>query len=206
MPSRSRIFTPGWILRAIINARLRRIPESAVWLAGAIPLALLIWDLFAGRLGVEPVRDIEHRLGRTALYFLAASLTVSPLSRFAGLRLIHLRRALGLLAFAYMALHIGAWVVLDMGLLWSQMLRDIARRPYLLFGTGAAVILLVLALTSNRASIRALGRNWNRLHRLVYIAAVLACLHWLWSLKIVAGWPVWVTAAILGLLLLRLRR
>lgn len=185
---------------------MRRLPEWAVWLAGAVPLALLLGDLVAGRLGVEPIRDIEHRLGRTALYFLLASLAVTPLRRFARVNLLKYRRALGLLAFSYAALHIAAWAFLDMGMLWTQILRDLTRRPYLLLGAVAALIVLVLALSSNRASIRALGRNWNRLHRLVYAAAVLACLHWLWSLKIVAGWPVWVAVMLIGLLLMRLRR
>ncbi|MDO5529137.1 MAG: protein-methionine-sulfoxide reductase heme-binding subunit MsrQ [Paracoccus sp. (in: a-proteobacteria)] len=191
-------------MRATINAFLRRIPEWALWLAGAVPLGLLGYDLMAGQLGVDPVRDIEHRLGRTALYFLVATLAVTPLARFAGLRLIHLRRALGLLAFSYAALHIAAWALLDMGLLWAQMLRDVTKRPYLLFGAGAALILLILALTSNRASIRRLGPWWRRLHRLSYLAALLACLHWLWSLKIITDWAAFVTLAILLLLILRL--
>ena len=187
-----------------INSALRGLPEWAVWLAGAIPLALLILDTLGGHLGVDPVRDIEHRLGRTALYFLAGSLAVTPARRMFGLNAIRLRRAIGLLAFSYAVLHLLAWCVFDMGLLWPQMLRDIVKRPYLLFGMTALVILTALAVTSNRASIRRLGKKWQRLHKMVYFAAGLACLHWLWALKIIGGWPVVCAVTIAGLLALRI--
>ncbi|MDO5643689.1 MAG: protein-methionine-sulfoxide reductase heme-binding subunit MsrQ [Paracoccus sp. (in: a-proteobacteria)] len=184
-----------------VNAALRRIPEWWLWLAGALPLALLIHDAFGGLLGVDPVREIEHRLGRTGFYFLIATLAVTPLRRRVGLNLIHLRRALGLLSFSYVLLHLLAWAVFDMGLLWRQMLGDVARRPYLLFGMSAFAILLILAMTSNRFSIRRLGRWWSRLHRLVYIAAVLASLHWIWALKLLPGWVIFCLG-LMGLTLL----
>ncbi|WBU63595.1 sulfite oxidase heme-binding subunit YedZ [Paracoccus aerodenitrificans] len=186
-----------------VNAFIGRIPEWAVWLAGSIPLALLTYDLFNGGLGVDPVRDIEHRLGRAALYFLIGTLAVTPARKMFRVNAIRLRRALGLLAFSYAFLHMLAWIFFDMGLLWQQMLGDVVKRPYLLFGMTGLVILLALAVTSNRASIRRLGRNWLRLHRLIYPAAILACLHWLWALKLWTGWPLICAGAILVLLLLR---
>ena len=186
-----------------VNGYLRRIPEWAVWLLGALPLAVLVYDTLTGHLGVDPIRDIEHRLGRTALYFLMGSLAITPVRRLFRLNAIHLRRALGLLAFSYAVLHLLAWVVFDMGLLWSQMLKDVVKRPYLIFGMTAFVILVILAVTSNRYSIRRLGRRWGRLHKLVYAAAILACLHWLWALKLWGPWPLFCTGLILGLLLVR---
>lgn len=187
-----------------LNAYLRRIPEWAVWLLGSLPLLLLIYDTLNGRLGVDPVRDIEHRLGRTALYFLIVTLAVTPLRRIPRINLIHLRRALGLLSFSYALLHLSAWVVFDMGLLWSQMLRDVVKRPYLIFGMTAFVILILLAVTSNRIAIRRLGKRWRQLHKLIYPAAVLACLHWLWALKLWTSWPLFCATAIGVLLMLRL--
>ncbi len=187
-----------------MNAWLRRVPEWAVWAAAALPLSLLVYDTLTGRLGVDPIRDIEHRLGRTALYFLIGSLAITPLRRVFRLNAIHLRRALGLVAFSYAALHLAAWVVFDMGLLWSQMLKDVVKRPYLVFGMTAFVILILLAATSNRYSIRRLGRRWGKLHKLVYAAAILACLHWLWALKLWDAWPLFCAGMILGLLLVRL--
>lgn len=186
-----------------VNALLRRIPEWAVWLLGGLPLLLLGYDTLTGQLGVDPVRDIEHRLGRTALYFLIASLAVSPARRLFRLNATHLRRVLGLLCFSYASLHLAAWVVFDMGLLWPQMLRDVIKRPYLIFGMASFVILILLAITSNRFSIRRLGRGWGRLHKLVYPAAVLASLHWLWALKLWTAWPLFCAGTILLLLSLR---
>ena len=187
-----------------LNGWARRLPVWAVWLGGAVPLALLAWDTLAGGLGVDPVRDIEHRLGRTAIYFLLATLAVSPLLRLTRVNLMRLRQALGLVCFTYAACHLLAWVVFDMGFLWTQMLRDIVKRPYLVFGMAAFVMLLALAVTSNRFSIRRMGKNWRRLHRLVYPAAVLAAVHWLWALKVWESWPLTILGAILLLLSLRL--
>ena len=142
--------------------RIRRLPTGVVWGLGSLPLVLLAWDTLAGNLGVDPVRDIEHRLGRTALYFVIAALTITPLMRLGRVNLVRYRRPLGLLAFSYAVLHVAAWVVLDMGLLWGQILRDVVKRPYLIVGMAAFVILAVMAATSSDSAIRRLGaRRWK---------------------------------------------
>lgn len=186
-----------------INDVLRRLPVWAVWCAGLIPLALLIWDTFTGGLGVEPIRELEHRLGRTALYFLIGSLAVTPLLRITGITLIRYRRAIGLLCFTYAGLHVLSWITMDMALLWSQMVKDIFKRPYLLFGMGAFVLLTPLAVTSNNLSIRKMGgKAWRNLHKLVYIAAPLVALHWIWALKtfpVTPGFWLLVILLLLGL-------
>lgn len=186
-----------------LNDLLRRLPVWSVWLAGLFPLCLLIWDIFNGGLGVEPVRDVEHRLGRTALYFLIASLAVTPLLRIAGISLMKFRRALGLLCFTYAGLHLLSWVTMDMAFLWSQMVRDVFKRPYLLFGMSALLLLLPLAITSNNLSIRRMGgQAWRKLHKLVYLAAPLVALHWIWALKtfpITPGFWLMVILTLLGL-------
>ena len=187
-----------------VNAWLRRLPVWAAWLVGLIPLALLVWDTLQGHLGVDPVRDIEHRLGRTAIYFLLATLTVTPVLRLLRVNMVRFRQALGLICFTYVACHLLAWVVFDMGLLWAQMARDIVKRPYLIFGMLAFVMLLALAVTSNRFSIRRMRAGWRRLHRLIYPAAILAAVHWLWALKVWESWPLTILGAILLLLSLRL--
>ncbi|MFN4060767.1 MAG: sulfite oxidase heme-binding subunit YedZ [Paracoccus hibiscisoli] len=184
-----------------INDTLRRIPVWAVWLAGAVPFALLLWDILTGGLGVDPVQEVEHRLGRTALYFLVGGLAVTPLLRLTGLSLMRFRRAIGVICFAYALPHVLAWVVLDMGLLWGQMGRDILKRPYLLFGMGAFLILLALAVTSNNLALRRMGgQAWRRLHMLVYGGAILAAMHWLWAIKVNEVAPI-LWAAIIGVLL-----
>lgn len=185
--------------------RIRRLPTGTVWALGSLPLALLVWDTLAGNLGVDPVRDIEHRLGRTAIYFLVASLCITPILRLARVNLIKFRRPLGLLAASYAGLHLLAWAVLDMGLLWSQMLRDIAKRPYLTIGMGVFVILLVMAATSSNAAIRRLGPvRWRAIHRWAYLAAPLAVFHWLLAYKIWPAKPLVILALVAILLALRL--
>lgn len=187
-----------------LNQYLRRVPVWALWLAGAIPLALLVWDTFTGGLGVEPVRDIEHRLGRTALYFLIATLSVTPLLRITRINLMRFRRALGLISFSYAVLHVASWISMEMGFLWGQMLQDVIKRPYLIFGMSAFLMLTVLAITSNNASIRRLGgAGWRRLHKLTYPAILLVSVHWIWALKVWEPKPLAILTVILVLLALR---
>ncbi|WP_103171938.1 sulfite oxidase heme-binding subunit YedZ [Paracoccus sp. SY] len=191
-------------MRAAVNGWLRGIPVWALWLGGLVPLALLLWDTLNGGLGIDPIRDIEHRLGRTALYFLVASLAVTPVLRITGIIFMRFRRALGLLCFTYAGLHVLSWVVMDMALLWGAMARDVVKRPYLVFGMAAFLMLLALAVTSNNASIRRMGgAAWRRLHKLAYVAAPLVTLHWIWALKTFPLEPVLWLSAILVLLGLR---
>lgn len=189
----------------VLNRALRQVPVWAVWLLGLLPLGLLVWDTLQGNLGVDPVRDIEHRLGRTAIYFLIATLTVTPLLRLTRINLMRFRQALGLICFTYLACHLAAWVAFDMGFLWAQIVKDVIKRPYLIFGMLGFVMLLALAVTSNRFSIRRMGSGWRRLHRLIYPAAILGVVHWLWALKVWESWPLTILFVVVVLLSLRLR-
>ncbi|PCD76283.1 protein-methionine-sulfoxide reductase heme-binding subunit MsrQ [Pseudothioclava arenosa] len=192
-------------LVAPLNSSLRRVPPGWVYLAGLIPLAWVIWLTVSGGIGIDPVKEIEHRLGKIALWFLIGGLAITPLRRIAGLNLIRYRRAVGLIAFFYIVLHMLAWIILDMGLLWEQAVRDLIKRSYLYFGMTGAVLLLPLALTSNNASVRRLGRNWRRLHWLVYPAVGFGVLHYLWQMKVITpeGW-LWA-GVFAGLMALRFR-
>ncbi|OWY02448.1 sulfoxide reductase heme-binding subunit YedZ [Thioclava sp. F42-5] len=178
------------MLSAPINTALRRVPSWLVYLAGLIPLAWVVWLTLTGGIGVDPVKGIEHRLGKIALWFLIGGLAITPARRFLGLNLIKYRRAIGLLAFFYVALHLIAWAVLDMGMLWGQAARDLIKRPYLFFGISAFVLLIPLAITSNNASVRKLGKTWRRIHMLVYPAVALGVIHYLWQMKVISneGW------------------
>lgn len=192
-------------MRRAVNDALRRVPVPVLWAGGLIPLGWLVWDTLAGNLGIDPVRDIEHRLGRTALYFLVASLAVTPVLRITAITFMRFRRALGLLCFTYAGLHVLVWGVLDMALLWGAITKDLVKRPYLVFGMAAFVLLAALAVTSSNAAIRRMGAaSWRRLHRLAYLAAPLVTLHWIWALKTFPLEPVLWLGAILALLALRL--
>ncbi|WP_406721403.1 protein-methionine-sulfoxide reductase heme-binding subunit MsrQ [Thioclava litoralis] len=185
-----------------INRATRHLPTWLVYIAGLVPLAWVVWLVLSGGIGVDPVKGIEHRLGKIALWFLMGGLVISPLRRTTGVNLLRYRRAVGLLGFFYVALHLAAWVVLDMALLWGQLLPDLYRRPYLFFGIAAFVLMIPLALTSNKASIRHLGKNWRRLHWLVYPAVGLGVLHYVWQMKVISqeGW-IWIAAFTLLMLL-----
>ncbi len=189
---------------AALNPGLRRLPPGAVYVLGLLPLGWIVWLAVSNGLGPDPVKEIEHRLGKVALWFLLGGLAVTPALRLLRLNLIRYRRALGLLSFLYAMLHLGVWLVLDMRLLWGQALGDLVKRPYLLLGLSALALLVVLALSSNDPAQRRLGAWWRRLHRLVYAAAALAVAHYLWQMKAISteGW-VWA-AALAGLLALRL--
>ncbi len=159
-----------------LNTLLRRVPVWAVYIVCAIPAPVLFWLGVTGGLGVEPIKALEHRLGELALQLLILSLAITPLRRFVGLNLIKFRRAIGLMAFFYVVLHLLVWLLLDVQFL-SEIWKDILKRPYITIGMTAFVILIPLAVTSNNWSVRRLGPLWRRLHRVVYVAAILAALH-----------------------------
>ncbi len=170
-----------------VNQLARRIPVNAVYLAGLLPFVWIVWLTFANGLGPDPVKAIELRLGELGLQFLVAGLVVSPL-RWAGLNLIRFRRAIGLLAFFYVAMHLLTWVVLDMGLRWEEMAADLVKRWYIIIGMVGFAAMVPLALTSNNGAIRRLGAAaWGRLHRLTYVAALAGALHYV---VLVKAWPV----------------
>ncbi|MFC3119212.1 protein-methionine-sulfoxide reductase heme-binding subunit MsrQ [Jhaorihella thermophila] len=188
-----------------INDRLRRIPIWAVYLCGGLYAPYLFWQGATGGLGVEPIRELERALGLFALKLLVAGLAISPARRLAGVNLLRFRRAVGLLAFGYVCVHLLVWLVLDvqsLPLIWA----DIVKRPYVTIGMAAFVLLIPLAATSNDRSLRRLGPvRWRRLHRLVYPAVLLAGLHYATLVKGLPIQPIAWLAAISFLLMLRLR-
>jgi methionine sulfoxide reductase heme-binding subunit len=180
-----------------INRTLRKVPTWTIYILG---LVAAVWVFYSGLQQVDPVRGIEWGLGLWAVRLLIATLFISPL-RWAGLNLLRFRRQLGLVAFAFVVLHFTAWLTIDMGLRWSQILPDLYKRWYIVVGMSALLLLIPLALTSNNWSIRRLGaQNWNRLHKLAYVATALAMLHFLMVGKVYTT-EVLTYAALLTLLL-----
>lgn len=188
-----------------VNTALRRVPTALVWIGGLVPLVWLVWAAATGGLGADPVKAIETSLGLWGLQFLMASLCVSPLRRI-GLNLLRFRRALGVTAFLYIVLHFVAWVWLDMGLRWDEVLRDLYKRPFVILGMIGLVAMIPLAITSTDAAIRRMGgAAWRKLHRLAYLAALAGAIHYVLLVK---GWPMeplLYLAAVGALLLLRIR-
>lgn len=167
-----------------MNTLARQVPTWVVYLAGTLPFLWLAWNTAQGDLGPDPVKTVERQLGELGLQFLLASLAITPVRRL-GLNLIRFRRSLGLLSFFYIALHLTAWVWLDMGLRWSEVTADLWKRPYIILGMIGFLALLPLALTSSNWAIRRMGpKAWQRLHRLAYLAVVAGVLHLLLLVKI----------------------
>ena len=192
------------------------IAKTLVHLLALVPLAILLWQVWdvartgGDVLGADPVAEIEHRLGLWALRFLMLALAITPLRQLSGKPvLVRFRRMLGLYAFFYASLHLAAYLGLDLRGYWTQIFEEIAKRPYITVGFAAWLLLLPLAITSTVGWIRRLGRNWARLHRLVYAIGVLAVLHFWWLVKsdirepalyagilaVLLGWRAWKAIA-----------
>lgn len=179
--------------------------RSGKFLVFFAALTPFLWLLFRGltdRLTANPIEDITLTTGIWAFRFLLITLAITPVRRVTGWnRIIQYRRMLGLFAFFYATLHLLTYLVLDQGLAFGYILADIAKRPYITAGMTAFVLMIPLAITSTKGWIRRLGKRWQLLHRLVYISAIAACLHFIWKVKVVVGEPVYY-ALILGALLL----
>jgi len=185
--------------------RRRGFPLWAVYVLGFVPAAAAFGAGLAGLSGPDPIRALEQSLGLWALRFLLAALCVTPLRRFLGVNLLRYRRALGLLCFYYAGLHLLAFVGLDHNFDWAEIFREIAKRPYAFIGMACLLLLIPLAATSTNGMIKRLGaKNWTRLHRLVYPAALLAVAHFIFAVKSWPLEPLLYAAGVAALLLLRL--
>lgn len=176
--------------------------KPAVFLLCLVPLALLAKGAVDGDLGANPLERVTDVTGQWGLRFLLITLAMTPLRLLTGSpHWIRLRRMLGLFAFFYASLHFLIWIWLDQELQWSNMLADIAQRPFVTVGFTAWLLLIPLALTSTRGMMQRLGRRWKPLHRMVYAIAVLGVLHYIWLVKADLLQPL-IYAAILALLLI----
>ena len=161
-----------------INGALRRVPVWLVYLIAVVPPVWFFYQGLTGLLGVEPIRGLELAIGKLGLQVLVASLAITPLRKFTGVSLIRFRRAISLIGFAYIFLHLLVWLVLDVQIV-SQIWADILKRPYITIGMSAFALMLPLALTSNNLSLRKLGPvRWRRLHKLTYLALILGGIHY----------------------------
>jgi sulfoxide reductase heme-binding subunit YedZ len=158
--------------------------QIAVHIGGWIPLALIIYDYFNRSLTANPIQAIEQRTGINALTFLLFSLACTPLSSILGwYELTRRRKALGNYGFMYAGIHLTVFLGLDYGFNFMAILRDVGTKWYIIIGLAAFLLLLPLAVTSFKYWMKRLGRNWKRLHRLVYIISPLVVFHFLLSVK-----------------------
>lgn len=184
---------------------MQKAAKVLVFVACLTPFAWLVTRVLTGRLGINPVEDLELTTGIWALRFLVFTLLVTPVRRLTGWnRLIQYRRMLGLFTFFYAFLHVSTYVGVDQFFAFRLIVKDVVKRPFITMGFIAFVLMVPLAVTSTKGWIRRLGRRWQVLHRLIYISAVCAAIHYLWKVKVMIGSPVYYAAAIGALLAFRL--
>ncbi len=189
---------------------MHRAAKPLLFVAALLPLAWLVWGAYADALGANPAETLIRSTGDWTLRFLCLTLVVTPLRQWSGWQaLARLRRLLGLFTFFYGVLHFLCFAWLDMGFDLAAVVNDIPKRPFILVGTAALLLMLPLAATSFNRAIKALGaRRWQALHRIVYAVALLALLHFFWmraGKNDFAEWSVYaaVLAVLLGWRLLR---
>lgn len=187
-----------------INRGLRLVPPWLLYIVGAAWAAWLFYLGATGGLGVEPIEALEHEYGEIALQLVILGLVVTPLRQIAGINAFKFRRAIGVIAFFYVLAHFLVWALLDVQSL-SRVWADIVDRPYITIGMAGFALLIPLAVTSNNLSVRRMGAvAWRKLHKLVYPAALLGAVHYVWLAKGFQLEPMIYLAVVLGLLALRL--
>ena len=175
----------GRVPSTTVARRQRMRPAKvAVFALCLVPFGQLVFLAASGNLGVNPIETVTLFTGRWTLRFLLLTLAVTPVRRVFGWnRVIQFRRMLGLFAFFYGCLHFTTYVVLDQFFDWQTIVEDVTKRPFIMAGAAAFALLIPLAITSTQGWIRRLGRRWTLLHTLVYPAALLAILHFVWKVK-----------------------
>lgn len=194
---------PTGLLRAFsprTEQTLRRLLKPAVWIGGLLPLALLVLTILTGTISEDPVEEITHRTGKAALILLFATLSITPIRRLTGWNgIIPARRPLGLFAFFYACLHFFIYLG-DQAFSPRYIVEDVVEHPYVTAGFLALCLLVPLAATSTQGWMRRMGKGWQKLHRMVYLAAGLGVVHFLWGVKKDLREPL-IYAAVLAALL-----
>jgi sulfoxide reductase heme-binding subunit YedZ len=172
-----------------MTSKSRRRNGSSLWVAGVfvaalVPLFGIAWKAWTNDLGANPIREAEIQTGLWTLRFLAITLSITPFRKSFGWNwLVKYRRMLGLFTFFYACVHLSMWVGVDWFFAWGDMWQEIVKHKYILIGMATWLILLPLAITSTKGWVRRLGKDWTRLHRLVYVAAITGTVHYLWAVK-----------------------
>lgn len=180
---------------------MRSMKKVLVFCVCLIPFLVLLFRVVQNDLGPDPAQELAKETGEWALRFLVFALAVSPLRQLTGkAEIVRYRRMIGLFAFFYATVHLSVWMTFLLEFRWGAILEELLERPFITVGFAAYLILFALAVTSSKAMVRRMGRNWKRLHRFVYLASILAVVHLLWILRTDVGEAVFY-GAIVGVLL-----
>ena len=169
------------MLKQILKSKFTK---PVLFMLCLVPLSSLIWRAFYGDLGANPIETITRGTGDWTLRFLLITLSISPLRQWFGLSgLLRFRRLFGLYVFFYACCHFSIWLIFDHAFDFADMIEDIVERPYITVGFSALMLLIPLAITSNNAMLKKLGKSWKKLHQLTYLVVTLGVLHFLWLVK-----------------------
>jgi sulfoxide reductase heme-binding subunit YedZ len=186
---------------------MKKIIKPMVFSLALVPFVVLVYTAVWGDLGPDPAKELSLETGEWALRFLLIALAMTPLRQiFNQIEFTRHRRMLGLFAFFYATLHMSVWLTFLLQFRWGAVLEEILERPYITVGFAAYVILFALGVTSPKVMVRKLGRSWKRLHRLVYLAGILAIVHLLWISRLDIGEAVLYGAVLVVLLGYRVYR
>ena len=184
---------------------MRKIYKPSIFFLSLIPLILIVYKTFTNNLGPEPIKEITHHTGEWALLFIVFTLAMSPLKKITNLNIwISFRRMLGLFAFFYASLHLMTYVGLDYRFDLENISKDILTKKFIFIGFAAWLLLVPLALTSSKKMMGILKHNWKKLHRLTYIIAIFAVVHFIWLVKRDLTEPLIYLFIILALLAFRI--
>jgi len=184
---------------------MKRYFKFSVFVLSSIPFLLISYKIFFNKLGPEPVKEITHFTGEWTLIFICLTLSMSPLKKFTNLTIwVSFRRMLGLFVFFYASLHLLTYVGIDYRFSWQPILDDVVKKKYIFFGFAAWVLLIPLTITSSQKMMMLLKQKWKKLHRLIYIIAILGSLHFIWLSKTIYFKPLFYFVLITVLLALRI--
>ena len=180
--------------------------KPSIFTLSIIPFLLITYKIFFNKLGPEPVKEITHFTGEWTLIFICLTLSMSPLQKFTNLNYwIKIRRMLGLFVFFYASLHLFTYVGIDYRFSWQPIFDDVVKKKYIFVGFAAWVLLIPLTITSSKKMVLLLKQNWKKLHRLIYVIAILGSLHFIWLSKTIYFKPLIYFVLITFLLILRIK-
>ena len=178
--------------------------KSSIFILSTIPFLIIIYKIFFNKLGPEPVKEITHFTGEWTLIFICLTLAMSPLKKLTNLNFwVKGRRMLGLFVFFYASLHLLTYVGIDYRFSWQPIFDDVVKKKYIFVGFAAWLLLIPLTLTSSQKMMLLLKQNWKKLHRLIYVIAILGSLHFIWLSNTIYFKPLIYLVIITILLLLR---
>ena len=179
--------------------------KLSIFISSIIPFLLITYKIFFNKLGPEPVKEITHFTGEWTLIFICLTLSMSPLQKFTNLNYwIKIRRMLGLFVFFYASLHLLTYIGIDYRFSWQPIFDDVVKKKYIFVGFAAWVLLIPLTITSSQKMMLLLKQKWKKLHRLIYVIAILGSLHFIWLSKTIYFKPLFYFVLITVLLALRI--